>query len=58
MISWVCWCKSDRVTDSVIVWLAMGRVVALRVCLERLFDRTGGEVVCIKVVVSSLLSTW
>ena len=58
MISWVYWYKCDRMTDSVIVWLTVGRVIILRVCLECLFDRVGGGIVCMRVVASSLLDPW
>ena len=44
-------------TGSVIVWSDLGRVVILRVYIDRLFDCTGYGVVCMRVVVSSLLNT-
>ena len=44
-------------TGSVIVWLDLGRVVVLRVYIDRLFDCIGDGVVCMRVVVSSLLDT-
>ena len=34
--------RGDRVTNNVMVWLAVGRVTVLRVCLLRFFGRTGG----------------
>ena len=45
VIGCVCWCRSDRGTGSVMVWLAVGRVFGLQVC--RL--RCGGGILC-KVV--------
>ena len=45
-------------TNNVMVWLAVGRVTVLRVCLLRFFGRTGGGVVCMRVAMGFLLGTW
>ena len=50
--------RGDRVTNNVMVWLAVGRVTVLRVCLLRFFGRTGGGVVCMRVAMGFLLGTW
>ena len=55
VISWVSWCKIDRMTGRSIVWLAMGKIVVLRMCRLCLCDCTRGGVVWIRLVVGAIL---
>ena len=45
VMSWVYWCKIDRMTGRVMVWLTVGRIVVLRMCRFCLCDCTRGGVV-------------